>query len=107
LMKMASSTTLTGPKVRQPPRAFFAVGSAQVMERAAVSAAPRHTSWGALGRDKLFCQLLWDYWWPTLYKSVEQWVKLCKTCQEHSNLHGRTAARKMGMDLIGPLPKSF
>jgi len=42
---------------------------------------------------------------------------LCKMCQEYSNLHGPTAARqhliktmqaleKMGMDLIGPLPKS-
>jgi len=55
-----------------------------------------------------------DYWWPTLYKDVEQWVKSCKTCQEHSNPHGPTAARqqpikmkqglkKMGMDLIGLL----
>jgi len=72
---------------------------------------------GHLGRDKLFGQLLQDYWWPTLYKDVEQWVKLCKMCQEHSNPHGPTAARqqliktmqaleKMGMDLIGPLPKS-
>jgi len=58
-----------------------------------------------------------DYWWLTLYKDVEQWVKSCKTCQEQSNPHGPTAARqhpikttqvleKMGMDLIGPLPKS-
>jgi len=58
--------------------------------------------------------LLWDYWWPT---HVEQWMKLCKTCQEHLNPHRPTAARqqlikttqvleKMGMDLIGPLPKS-
>jgi len=55
--------------------------------------------------------------WLTLYKDVEQWVKLCKMCQEHSNPHEPTAARqqliktmqvlkKMGMDLIGPLPKS-
>jgi len=60
---------------------------------------------------------LQDYWWPTLYKDVEQWVKLCKMCQEHSNLHGPMAARqqvikttqaleKMGIDLIGLLPKS-
>jgi len=53
---------------------------------------------------------------PTLYKDVEQWVKSCKTCQEHLNLHGPMAARqqpiktmqaleKMGMDLIGPLTK--
>jgi len=72
---------------------------------------------GHLGCDKLYGQLLWDYWWPTLYKDVEQWVKSCKTCQEHSNPHGPTAARqqpiktmqalkKMGMDLIGPLLKS-
>jgi len=72
---------------------------------------------GHLGCDKLFGWLLWDYWWPILYKDVEQWVKSCKTCQEHSNLHGPIAARqqpiktmqalkKMGMDLIGPLPKS-
>jgi len=37
---------------------------------------------GHLVWDKLFGRLLWDYWWPTLYKDVEQWVKLCKTCQE-------------------------
>jgi len=60
---------------------------------------------------------LWDYWWPTLNKDVEQWVKSCKTCQEHWNPHRPTAARqhlikttqaleKMGMDLIAPLPKS-
>jgi len=37
---------------------------------------------GHLGRDKLFGRLLRDYWWPTLYKDVEQWVKSCKTCQD-------------------------
>jgi len=36
---------------------------------------------GHLGHDKLFSRLLWDYWWPTLYKDVEQWVKLCKTAR--------------------------
>jgi len=72
---------------------------------------------GHLGCDKLFGQLLQDYWWSTLYKDVEKWVNLCKTCQEHSNPHGPTPARqqliktmqaleKMGMDLIGLLLKS-
>jgi len=60
---------------------------------------------------------LQDYWWPTLYKDVEQWVKLCRTFQEHFDPQALKAARqhpiktiqalkKMGMDLIGPLPKS-
>jgi len=53
----------------------------------------------------------------TLYKDVQQWVKSCKMCQEHLNLHRSTAARKqpiktmqvlekLRMDLIGPFPKS-
>jgi len=73
---------------------------------------------GHLGHDNLNGRLLLDYWWWTLYKDVEQWVKSGKTCKELSNLHGPTAARqqpiktmqalkKMGMDLIGPLPKSM
>jgi len=53
----------------------------------------------------------------TICKDVEQWVKLCRTCQEHLDPQALKAARqqtiktmqvlkKMGMDLIGPLPKS-
>jgi len=58
-----------------------------------------------------------DYWWPTLYKDAEQWVKSCRMCQEHLDPQALKAARqqtvkttqalkKMGMDLIGLLPKS-
>lgn len=72
---------------------------------------------GHLGHDKLYSQLMLDYWWPTIYKDVDNWVKSCWTCQEHANPTGPTAAtqqliassqplEKMGMDLIGPLPKS-
>jgi len=48
---------------------------------------------GHLGCDKLYSQLLLDYWWPTIYKDVEQWVKSCKMCQEHSNPHRPTSER--------------
>jgi len=94
------------------------VGSSQVTEREQLLALHHNTPVGGhLGLDKLYGQLLQDYWWPTLYKDVEQWVKSCKMCQEHLNPHGPTAVRqqpiktiqmleKMGMDLIGPLPKS-
>jgi len=53
----------------------------------------------------------------TFCKDVEQWVMLCRTCQERLDPQALKAARqqtiktmqaleKMGMDLIGPLPKS-
>jgi len=53
----------------------------------------------------------------TICKDVEQWVKSCRTCQEHLDPQSLKAERqqtiktmqeleKMGMDLIGPLPKS-
>jgi len=38
---------------------------------------------GHLGLGKLYSLLLGDFWWPTLYKDVQQWVKSRKTCQEH------------------------
>jgi len=106
-MKMASSTTLTAPRQ-----------DSHQSRREQLLALHHNTPVGGhLGRDKLFSQLLQDYWWLTLYKDVEQWVKLCKMCQEHPNPHRPTAAmqqliktmqaiKKMGMDLIGPLPKS-
>jgi len=53
----------------------------------------------------------------TICKDVEQWVKSCRMCQEHLDPQALKAARqqliktmqalkKMGMDLIGPLPQS-
>jgi len=52
----------------------------------------------------------------TICKDVEQWDKLCRTCLEHLDPQALKAARqqtiktkalkKMGMDLIGLLPKS-
>jgi len=53
----------------------------------------------------------------TICKDVEQWVKSCRTCQEHLDPQALKEARqqtietmqaleKIGMDLIGPLPKS-
>jgi len=53
----------------------------------------------------------------TICKDVEQWLKSCRMCQEPLDPQALKAARqqtikttqalkKMGMDLIGPLPKS-
>jgi len=53
----------------------------------------------------------------TIFKDVEQWVKSCRMCQEHLDPQALKAARqqtikttqvleRMGMDLIGSLPKS-
>jgi len=50
----------------------------------------------------------------TICKGVEQWVKSCRMCQEHWDpkaarqkpIKTTQALKKMGMDLIGPLPKS-
>ena len=49
---------------------------------------------GHLGSDKLYSQLMLDYWWLTIYKDVDQWVKSCQMCQEHSNPQGLMAAKQ-------------
>jgi len=72
--------------------------------------------WSSGNRDALSRELKTGQI-ATICKDVEQWVKSCRTCQEHLDPQALKAARqqtiettqvlkKMGMDLIIPLPKS-
>ena len=55
------------------------------------------------------------YWWPSMAKDVENYVKTCEKCQFRSRYQNEeplqippvpTLFSKWGMDLVGPLPRS-
>lgn len=73
---------------------------------------------GHLGRERTYQRLRDKYWWPRLYHDVEEWVKTCESCQAKKDprhtkggqLESIPVSRpfeRMGMDLIGPLPKTY
>ena len=70
---------------------------------------------GHLGKDKTAQQILQRFYWPTLYKDVEDYCRSCVTYQESSRQHGSQAPlmplpvlsepfKPIAMDIIGPLP---
>ena len=46
---------------------------------------------GHLGKDKMAQQILQRFYWPTLYKDVEDYCHSCVTCQKLSRQHGPRA----------------
>jgi hypothetical protein len=44
-----------------------------------------HIDQGHKGRDATVAVLRRRYWWPGMWSQVEKAIKVCSTCQEHSN----------------------
>ena len=69
------------------------------------------------GEDRTFQAIRLKYFWPTMFKDVQQFVKTCETCQRTKlHYHGKVAPlcslpvgepfSRIHLDFIGPLPKT-
>ena len=72
---------------------------------------------GHMGKEKTRCRILQRFYWPTLYKDVEEYSKCCMQYQKSNNKRVQRAPliplpivgepfKRIAMDIIGPLPKS-
>lgn len=72
---------------------------------------------GHLGKEKTAQRILQRFYWPTLYGDVAEYCRTCEVCQKSSRHKLRRAPMqplpvieepfsRIGMDIIGPLPKS-
>ena len=72
---------------------------------------------GHLGKNKTAQGILQRFYWPMLYKDVEDYCRSCVTCQKSSRQHGPQAPlmplpvsseplKHIAMDIIGALPRS-
>ena len=73
---------------------------------------------GHLGVDKTRDRLLAHYFWPNIYKDVQQFCSTCPECQKTGRkLRSEKSAlkpiisigipfKKIGIDIVGPLPRS-
>ena len=70
-----------------------------------------------LGMEKTYERVVARFYWPGVKKAVEEYCRHCATCQLHSpKVTYREALiplpiidvpfRRIGMDIVGPLPKS-
>ena len=71
-----------------------------------------------LGKNKTAKRILSHFYWPTLYRDVEEFCKCCRICQKASRLKGSKAPliplpivtepfRRVAMDIVGPLPRTM
>ena len=69
-----------------------------------------------LGKNKTAKRILSRFYWPTLYRDVEEFCKYCHICQNTSRQKGSKAPliplpivtepfRRVAMDNVGPLPR--
>ncbi|KAI5061700.1 hypothetical protein GOP47_0024205 [Adiantum capillus-veneris] len=76
-----------------------------------------HEESGHQGKDYvLFLILRAGFWWPSLVRDVHYWCKTCHKCQvmgerrlvaeSQGAILAQNAFEKLGLDAIGPLPKS-
>ena len=72
---------------------------------------------GHMGREKMKRRFLQRFYWPTLYRDVEQYYRGCLQCQDSSNKGVprapliplpivEEAFQRIAMDIVRPLPKS-
>ena len=72
---------------------------------------------GHLGKEKTRKRIMQHFYWPTLYKDVENFCQCCKQCQKSFNKGVpkaplvplpivSTPFEKIAMDIVGPLPRS-
>ncbi len=72
---------------------------------------------GHLGSDKTRQRILRRFYWPTVFKDIEEFCKCCEICQKASSRKVSPAPlmplpiitepfKKVAMDIVGPLPRS-
>ncbi|KAL5516790.1 hypothetical protein EMCRGX_G002203 [Ephydatia muelleri] len=72
---------------------------------------------GHLGKHKTAKRILRRFYWPTLYKDVEDFCRSCQVCQKYSKQKVVMAPfiplpvvtepfRRVAMDIVGPLPRT-
>ena len=72
---------------------------------------------GHLGKHKTAIRILRRFYWPTLYKDVEDFCRSCQVCQKFSKQKVVKAPliplpvvtepfRRVAMDIVGPLPRN-
>ena len=72
---------------------------------------------GHIGKEKTRRRIVQRFYWPTLYKDVEEYCKCCMQYQKSNNKRVQRAPliplpivgepfKRIAMDIIGPLPKS-
>ena len=72
---------------------------------------------GHLGKEKTRQRILQQFFWPTLYKDVEESCRCCSQCQKSSKKRVSKAPlvplpiiytpfQKIAVDIFGPLPRS-
>ena len=72
---------------------------------------------GHLGKEKTRQRILRRFYWPTLYKEVEEFCQTCVKCQKSASRKVPPAPqlplpvisepfKPVAMDLVGPLPRS-
>ncbi|KAG1394856.1 hypothetical protein G6F58_012053 [Rhizopus delemar] len=73
-----------------------------------------HNGHGHYGQEATWSRLYKQYWWPTAYEEVKEYVRSCHECQMLSNvpnkvaLHGNVPVNhlfeRFAIDYIGPFP---
>ena len=72
---------------------------------------------GHLGVEKTRQRILRRFYWPTVFKDIEEFCKCCEKCQKTTNRKVPPAPliplpiitepfKKIAMDIVGPLPRS-
>jgi hypothetical protein len=70
---------------------------------------------GHLGRDITYNKIASKYYWPNMYRVIDQWVKTCDICQRQGRpkrmepLHPIPVGHpfdRVGIDYVGPLPRT-
>lgn len=73
---------------------------------------------GHFGRDKTYKKLRSRYYWPSMSTDIFNYISACDTCQRVNRRFEKTPTelqnievkpepwRQIGIDLIGPLPKT-
>ena len=72
---------------------------------------------GHMGKEKMRHRILQRFYWPTLYKDLEEYCKCCLQCHKSNNKGVQCVPliplpivgepfKRIAMDIIGPLPKS-
>ena len=72
---------------------------------------------GHQGKEKTRQRVLRRFFWPSVYKDIEEYCRSCRICQKTTHSFGTRAPlfplpiisepfSRMAMDLVGPLPRS-
>lgn len=73
---------------------------------------------GHLGIDKTFQRIQEHYWWLVMWQDTKKWISTCESCQARNDPKQRKGGKlepimvdkiweRVGMDLVGPLPKTL